>query len=144
MNNSLLALLKETLKNEYAIVYAYGVIAARMSSPYQDIAIQALINHREIRDTINDHLLTTSTKIPVPDIAYTVPYIDDLKSGAKVAQSAEHQSCFLYRKLIADSCSTDVKQQALDWMTTSSNTLIRWNTILTGELHIEAFPGIST
>ncbi len=94
--------MQAALDGEYAIMYAYGVAGARLSSD-ADLALAMLAEHRVSRDQLRAWLVADSDEPAPPAPAYTLPErVTGDASARELLAALELRLIPLYTQLVAD------------------------------------------
>ncbi len=94
--------MQAALDGEYAIMYAYGVAGARLSSD-TDVALTMLAEHRISRDQLRAWLVEDSDGPTPPAPAYTLPgRVTGDTSARQLLAALELRLVPLYTQLVAD------------------------------------------
>jgi hypothetical protein len=103
------------LRAEYAAIYGYGPVGARLEGAAQaELAAQAEAAHRSRRDVLLMRLTTAGLKPPAAETAYELPFpVPDRVAALRLALLIEERTAAIWRDAAADLTGTD-RQLAMD------------------------------
>jgi hypothetical protein len=105
---------ENALAAEYAAVYAYGAIGARLTGAPAAAARAAETAHRARRDAVVARLTGDGAQAPPPDPAYALPYpVTDKASALRLAAEIEDRTGAVWRSALSTTTG-DQRRAALD------------------------------
>jgi hypothetical protein len=111
---------------EHAAVFAYGVIAARVSRRRREEARAAWAWHRARRDLLEDRLLAAGVKPPVAAPAYDVGEVPNASGAARLAATVERRLAGLAVRAVA-ATEGDDRREAIAGLVEGARRLAGWS-----------------
>lgn len=89
-----------------AAIYAYGLVAARVSGSQETAAVRAMASHRAQRDRLRERIIALGGEPGAASAAYDPPFaVDDASSARKLAALVEDRLAGQWAGLAAASAS---------------------------------------
>ncbi|HEX6970388.1 MAG TPA: ferritin-like domain-containing protein [Micromonosporaceae bacterium] len=137
MNEQLTA----ALRAEYAAIFAYGVIGARLKGDSAATARAAESAHRDRRDSLTVLLSGDSARVPAAEPAYALPFpVTDRVSALRLAIEIETRTAAVWRAVLPVTTG-ERRRQALDGLTDCAVRAVRWRRVAGITPATVVFPG---
>jgi hypothetical protein len=128
--------LQRALEAEYAAIYGYAYIAARLSGSARDAATHAYVTHRTRCDALIGMLAAAHLKPDAAAPSYTLPFaVVDAASAGRLAAYMETRASAVYADLVAVTTAS-TRSFALSALTDAATRAASWGAPAT------PFPGL--
>ena len=136
------AALFDAVAAEHAAIYGYGVVSAHVMPEQNELVSQALMEHRDRRETAVAMLAERSIKVPLPAAGYQLPMaVNKSTEAAKLAIQMESDCAVAWRAVMEQADSEQDRAFAGTALTQCAVMAARWRQVLGGWPVTEAFPG---
>lgn len=106
--------LADALRAEYAAIFGYGTVGARLDAATVELAVAAEAAHRTRRDALVIRLTSKGATPPPAEPAYALPNPVTDRSGAlRLAVLIEERTAAIWRRALPDTTGDD-RRLALD------------------------------
>jgi Domain of unknown function (DUF4439) len=121
-----LAAVQEALAAEYAAVYGYGVVGARIGDDRQEEARQAYAAHQARRDTLRRTVQDLGGRPAAAAPAYALPFpVPDAAAAVRLAADLEGRVADVYGDMVRATTGA-LRREAADALRDAAVRAVRW------------------
>lgn len=136
------AALQLALRGEYAVVWGYDVVGARVGATGASAAAHAQAAHRTLAATTAAAIRAAGAAPADPAAAYDLPFAVTGRAGAlRLAIHLEDGAAAAWRYVLASAASTQSRRLAADALSAAATRAAQWRFIAGAKPYTEAFPG---
>jgi hypothetical protein len=132
--------LNRLLEAEHAVLYAYGVLGARMDEQTREQALRAAGAHRNWRDRLEALLRSRDVTPPVAEVAYDVS-VPSQADALALAVRLETGLGVRFRDLVGATDDPRLRRLAVDGLTETAVRATSWRLLLGERPGTVALPG---